>query len=124
MTLVDVVPIGTVASATGIPVSAVRYYDEIGLIASATRVGGKRRFHPATVGRVNFIRRAQEAGFTLGEISVLLDDEFGGWRSLVQQKIEELTERRDRLDAMIAMLEEMGRCGCEAVAACPRLVSC
>jgi MerR family redox-sensitive transcriptional activator SoxR len=36
--------IGDVAGRTGLAVTAVRYYDEIGLITATTRVGGKRRF--------------------------------------------------------------------------------
>ena len=58
---VDLLPIGEVARSTGLAVSAVRYYDEIGVITASARVGGKRRFDPDTVGRVSFIRRAQEA---------------------------------------------------------------
>ena len=63
MSAVALLPIGEVADSTGVTVSAVRYYDEIGVITATTRIGGKRRFDPDTVGRVSFIRRAQEAGF-------------------------------------------------------------
>ncbi|MCH7844229.1 MAG: MerR family transcriptional regulator [Acidobacteria bacterium] len=119
MSSTDLLPIGEVAKTTGISVSAVRYYEEIGVISSATRVGGKRRFDPATIGRVSFIRRAQEAGFSLEEIGTILDDETGIWRVLVDDKLIELIERRDRLDTMISMLAEIRECGCGAVAACP-----
>ena len=122
MSSVDLLPIGEVARTTGVTVSAVRYYDEIGIISAAARVGGKRRFDPETVGRVNFVRRAQEAGFSLEEIQTILDDEAGRWRDdLVEKKLVELVERRDRLDTMIGMVREIRACGCEAVAACPRL---
>lgn len=114
-------PIGEVARNTGVAVSALRYYDQIGVITASTRVGGKRRFDPDTVGRVSFIRRAQEAGFTLDEIRMVLNDEQGGWRGLVEDKMAELSERRDRLDVMIAMLGEIRDCGCEVVASCPRV---
>ena len=89
------------------------------MISSAARVGGKRRFDQATIGRVSFIRRAQEAGFSLEEIGTILDDETGIWRVLVDDKLIELIERRDRLDTMISMLAEIRECGCGAVAACP-----
>ncbi len=111
--------IGAVADATGLAVSAVRYYDEIGLVPAASRVGGKRRFRQDAVGRVAFIRRAQEAGFTLVEISLILDDTAGGWRDLVDSKVAELISRRSRLDQMIARLGEVRTCGCDAVAHCP-----
>ncbi len=120
MSAVALLPIGEVADSTGVAVSAVRYYDEIGVITATARVGGKRRFDPDTVGRVSFIRRAQEAGFSLEEIRTILDDAQGGWHDLVEEKLAELSERRDRLDTMIAMLGEIRDCGCEVVASCPR----
>ena len=119
----ELLPIGDVAEQTGVTVSAVRYYDEIGVITTAKRVGGKRRFDPTIVGRVSFIRRAQEVGFSLDEIRTVLDDEHGGWHEVVDQKQVELIERRDRLDTMIEMLREIRECGCEVVASCPRITS-
>ena len=62
-------------------------------------MGGKRRFDPATVGRVSFIRRAQEAGFTLDEIQMILDDDRGGWHSLVEDKLITLKQRAERVSA-------------------------
>ncbi len=117
----DLLSIGEVARSTGIAVSAVRYYDEVGLVSAVARVGGKRRFEPGTVGRVSFILRSREAGFSLDEIRLILGDEDGGWRHLVESKLVELAERRDRLDTMIGMLTEIRDCGCEVVAACPRI---
>ena len=117
MTL-ELLSIGKVASSTGVAVSAVRYYDEIGLIETSARVGGKRRFSPETVGRVNFVQRAQEAGFSLAEIRLILDDTAGDWRDLVDAKLNELVHRRAELDAMIEMLTEMRTCGCEVVSTC------
>jgi len=123
MTAADLLPIGKVAEGTGATVSAVRYYDDIGVISAAARIGGKRRFAPATIGRVSFIRRAQDAGFTLDEIRTLLDEENVEWRGLVDDKISELTSRRERLSTMLAMLGEMRDCGCEVVASCPKVAT-
>ena len=123
MSSADLLSIGEVARTTGVAVSAVRYYDEIGIISAAARVGGKRRFGPETVGRVNLVRRAQEAGFSLEEIQTILNDEDGRWRDdLIEHKLVELSKRRDRLDTMIAMVREIRDCGCQVVAACPRLI--
>ncbi len=123
MSSTRLLPIGEVAETTGIAVSAVRFYEEIGVISCAARVGGKRRFDPATIGRVSFIQRAQEAGFSLEEIGTILDDETGSWRVLVDDKLIELTERKDRLETMISMLAEIRECGCGAVASCPRVTT-
>lgn len=116
--------IGAVAERTGLSVSAVRYYDEIGVISASERVGGKRRFSEATIGRVNFIRRSQDAGFSLEEIRAMLDDTQGEWRSLVDDKIIEVTERRHQLGEMLDFLGEMRDCGCVVVTRCPRAVTC
>jgi len=123
MSSTRLLPIGEVAETTGIAVSALRYYEEIGVISSAARVGGKRRFDPATIGRVSFIQRAKEAGFSLEEIGTILDDETGTWRVLVDDKLIELTKRKDRLETMISMLAEIRECGCGAVASCPRVTT-
>ena len=116
--------IGAVADRTGLSVSAVRYYDEIGVISTAERVGGKRRFRETTVGRVNFVRRAQNAGFSLDEIRRLLDDTQGEWRTLVDEKIDELVERQRQLGEMVNLLGEIRTCGCDVVADCPSAASC
>ncbi len=116
--------IGKVADATGVTVSAIRYYDEFGLVEPLCRVGGKRQFHPDTIGRISFIRRAQEAGFTLNDIKQILNDQAGTWPDLVDRHLGDLLQRRAELDTMIAMLEEFQRCGCDVVAQCPRMNAC
>ncbi len=112
--------IGEVASSVGLKVSAVRYYDDIGLIETAVRVGGKRRYDQATVGRINFIQRAKGASFTLDEVQQILDDDAGNWQQLLTAKIAELQQRRDQLDTTISLLSEIQVCGCQVVATCPR----
>ena len=113
--------IGTLAGATGVAVSALRYYDEVGLITPTTRVGGKRRFGADAVGRVNFVRRAQEVGFSLDEIREILNDTAGTWPEVVADKLAALRSHRAELDTMIAMLDEIRVCGCRVVSECPRM---
>lgn len=115
--------IGEVASATGATIPAIRHYDALGLIQVGARVGGKRRFEAETVGRVNFVRRAQEAGFSLNEVRQILDDSSGVWHTLVEAKIAELVERRSRLADMMDMLAEIRDCGCRVVAECSQLIA-
>ncbi len=112
----ELLAIGKLADATGVSVSTLRYYDEIGLVAPSKRVGGKRRFQPDAVGRANFIRRARGVGFSLEEIADILDDSDGAWGKMV-----ELRSQRKELEVMITMLEEVRACGCRVVAECPRL---
>ncbi|MGI9659871.1 MAG: MerR family transcriptional regulator [Gaiellaceae bacterium] len=114
-------PIGEVARSAGVTVSAVRYYDEIGVISASTRVGGKRRFDPEAVGRVSFIKRCQQAGLSLEEIRTILDEQRDSWQALVEAKLAKLHERRANLDSMIELLTEFRDCGCKAVAKCPKV---
>ena len=112
--------IGELARQTGLTVSALRYYEERGLIVAASRCGGKRRFAAETRGRVLSIRRAQSLGFTLDEIRTLLDDSSGGWHALVDAKIVALTAKQEAIRTMLATLQELKACACAAPAKCSR----
>jgi MerR family redox-sensitive transcriptional activator SoxR len=117
----DTLSIGALSAETGVAISALRYYDELDLV-SASRVGGKRRFSHSTVGRVNFIRRAKQAGFSLAEIGEILDDRSGAWASTVDQKVAALRQRQVELAKMIDLLDEVRQCDCAVVAECERLI--
>ncbi len=119
MTEQALLPIGELAAATGVAVSALRHYDEIGVISPAERVGGKRHFSRDAIGRVNFVRRAQRIGFRLSEIRDILDDTSGETRELAAAKIDELRAQQAELAVMIDLLQEMMACGCQVVAECP-----
>lgn len=116
--------IGELSAATGVAVSALRHYDEIGVISAVERVGGKRRFSHETVGRVNFVRRAKRFGFSLAEIRDILDDTSGQARRLASIKRDELQVRKRELTIMIGLLDDMMACGCEVVARCPAVTDC
>jgi DNA-binding transcriptional MerR regulator len=114
-------PIGELAAATGVAVSALRHYDEVGVIATTARVGGKRRFSADAVGRVNFVRRAQSSGFSLAEIRDILNDTAGEAHQIVDDKLAALRDQQVELAMMIAMLEQMQTCGCQVIADCPAI---
>lgn len=65
--------IGQVATAAAVNVQTLRYYERVGLLPRpARRASGYRTYPGDTVRRVRFIKRAQDLGFTLGEIADLL----------------------------------------------------
>lgn len=65
--------IGDVAKRTGVPTPTIRYYEEIGLLPPPARSGaGYRHYDPNTVEELLFIRKAQALGFSLDEISEIL----------------------------------------------------
>jgi MerR family mercuric resistance operon transcriptional regulator len=104
--------IGGLAKAAGVGVETVRYYQRRGLLAEPPRPPREvRRYGPADLKRLRFIRSAQAAGFTLAEIKELIDldasDDRARARKLAQErvgaldaKIEALREARDALAAL------------------------
>ncbi len=65
--------IGELAERAGVSVQAVRYYERRGLLAAPLRrPSGYREYGPDALGRLHFIKRGQELGFTLTEIGELL----------------------------------------------------
>ena len=90
------VPIGELARRTGAATSALRYYERIGLLSPAERVGGKRHYTASSAERVALIRLYQDAGFTLAEIGRLLaagNWDRRGFGQLAERKIAELDTR-------------------------------
>src|SRR5438105_4761007 len=61
--------IGEVSARTGLPASALRYYEEIGLISSVSRHGLRRQFAPEAVLQLRLITMGKSAGFSLDEIA-------------------------------------------------------
>ena len=116
--------IGEVASQAGTTTSAIRYYEEIGLLPPPARVNGRRRYDRSAVQRLCVIERAQQAGFTLGEIRELFFGFMVGtspnarWEALAQRKLAELDEQLRRIRTMQGLLREGLRCGCLTMEQC------
>lgn len=104
--------IGALAKATEVGVETVRYYQRIGLIDEPKKpLHGFRRYPSNTVSRIKFIKRAQRLGFSLLEITDLLDLGSGHCHDVkiraeekcnfVEKQIRDLTRLRDTLKQMI-----------------------
>ncbi len=70
--------IGEVARQTGVRTSTLRYYEEIGLLPAPSRVNGQRRYDAGILQSLALIHVAQQAGFTVAEIQVLLNSILTG----------------------------------------------
>jgi Cu(I)-responsive transcriptional regulator len=69
----DTFSIGGLASATGTKVETIRYYERIGLLPQPGRTGGNYRAYARShLGRLSFIRRGRDLGFSLEEVRELL----------------------------------------------------
>lgn len=121
----DWLPIGQVADRSGVAPSALRYYEQEGLIRSERSAGGQRRFLRDVLRRVAFVKIAQQVGLTLDEIRTALaglpDDRTptradwtrlsASWRPILDQRIATLEHLRNDLDSCIG-------CGCLSLKAC------
>jgi MerR family mercuric resistance operon transcriptional regulator len=85
--------IGQLAHAAGVPTSTVRYYERIGLLFPKCRTAGNYRLYGAqALARLHFIRTAQATGFTLDDITALL--QLQGATSAACQEVQTLIEAR------------------------------
>lgn len=97
-----------VADETGLTPRAIRYYEEIGLLAPAARSEGAYRLYDAEdLARLRFIKGLREdAGFSLAEIRQLLEDEAARARFRVRlRSATDPAERREILEAAIAQVD-------------------
>ncbi|HEU4564453.1 MAG TPA: heavy metal-responsive transcriptional regulator [Gemmatimonadaceae bacterium] len=110
--------IGELARRAGVNVQTVRYYERRGLLDPPRRRASRyREYGPATLERLRFIRRAQELGFTLGEIVELLalrldpGTTAADVKARALQKIEEVDRRiRDLERIRHALAHLAGQC--------------
>lgn len=106
----DTLSIGGFARAAGVNVETIRYYQRQGLLDEPDKpLGGHRRYGISAVGRVRFIKRAQQLGFTLKEVKNLLLLEDGqscrATRLLAQYKLEMIEARLADLGRMRRLLK-------------------
>jgi len=119
--------ISDVARQAGLQASAIRYYEQIGLLPKPERESGQRRYDEAALYRLALIQRARQLGFTLAEIRELF---FGfrsvtpaseRWRALSRRKLAELGDLMKSIKTMQKLLHElMTRCRCTTLEQCGR----
>lgn len=120
----EAISIGAAARRAGVNSSTIRYYEGIGLLPRAPRVGGWRQFDPVIVDYVRVIRSAQQLGFSLEEIRTLLYGYPEGtapserWRAVAVKKLPEIDELIRRAMAMKRLLEAGLNCGCIRIEDC------
>ncbi|MEO8683548.1 MAG: helix-turn-helix domain-containing protein [Devosia sp.] len=119
-------PIGELAKRTNVKVPTIRYYEEIGLLASAPRTeGNQRRYGQSQVDRLNFIRHSRELGFEIDDIRELLAMTAAPQTSCHQvdsialNHLAEIDRRISRLNALRGELQRMvSECGHGRVCDC------
>lgn len=106
--------IGQLAKQAQVNIETIRYYERRGLVPEPPRrESGYRQYSPDTVGRIKFIKRAQELGFSLQEIEALLslrlDPETTSWdiKRRAQAKIADIEARIGDLERMKGALMKL-----------------
>ena len=121
----QVLSIGELARRAGLAPSAIRFYEQQGLMASQRSASGRRRYTRADLRRLAFIRAAQTLGLSLEEIRAALaslpegrtptkadwERLSRGWKALLDERIAAMTRLRDRLGSCIG-------CGCLSLKSC------
>jgi len=105
--------IGDVSRRTGVPPSTLRYYEQIGLIASVGRHGLRRQFDPEVLAQVALISWGKSAGFSLEDIAGMF-----GRDGRPELPRDEIHARADTIDAHIRNMEIL-RDTLRHVADCP-----
>lgn len=117
--------IGELARRTGLSVSAIRFWEEKGLVEALRTRGGQRRFLRSDIRRLSFALIAQQLGFSLEAIRVELaglprgrtptladwNRISHGFRRQLDARIAAMERMRDRLDKCIG-------CGCLSLRKC------
>ena len=121
----DILSIGYIAERTGLSVSAIRFYEEKGLITPHRNAGGHRRYMRSDIRRLSFVMVAQQMGFSIDQIRSYMKRLPEGrtptakdwkaisseFRDVLEQRIQSLSRLRDRLDGCIG-------CGCLSLQNC------
>jgi DNA-binding transcriptional MerR regulator len=113
--------IGELARRAGVTTSALRYYEELGLLPAPARISGQRRYPESAARLVAAILLYSDAGFTLAEQKALIAPRDGapGWRELAQRKLAELDEQIARAQAAREAISHGLRCPHEDITQCP-----
>ncbi|GAA3579083.1 redox-sensitive transcriptional activator SoxR [Amycolatopsis ultiminotia] len=117
--------IGQVAQRSGVPHTALRFYEEKGLISSERSAGNQRRYSRSILRRIAFIRAAQRVGLSLEDISSALATlpadhapTKADWARLSREWQTELDARIDALQRLRDRLTGCVGCGCLSLRSC------
>lgn len=121
----DLLPIGELARRTGLAVSAIRFYEDKGLIQSMRTMGNQRRFLRSDIRRLSFILIAQKLGLGLTEIETQLSTlpqgrtpTLSDWQKISRSMRFQIDKKIQLLSLTRAKLDECIGCGCLSLARC------
>ncbi|HCT77194.1 MAG TPA: redox-sensitive transcriptional activator SoxR [Micromonosporaceae bacterium] len=117
--------IGELSARSGVASSALRFYEQQGLISSTRTTGNQRRYDRAQLRRVSFIRIAQQVGISLDRIRQAMSElpdartpTKADWEKLSRQWQSELDDRIGMLERLRDNLTGCIGCGCLSLQSC------
>ncbi|MFJ5547550.1 MerR family transcriptional regulator [Streptomyces sp. NPDC093225] len=111
--------IGRLADITGVPASAIRYWERHRLLPTPDRESGQRRYPPEAAERITVLRTCQQAGLTLAEIGEF-QREQPHREAMIRAKLSEIEQRRVDLDHAHELLTHALKCSEEDIVRCPK----
>lgn len=121
----ELLTVGEVARRAGMATSAVRFYEQQGLITSTRTPGNQRRYPRHVLRRISIIQAAQRFGVTLTEVATILADlpedrmpSKADWTRLSRRWHAQLESRRREIEHLEAELTGCIGCGCLSLATC------
>jgi DNA-binding transcriptional MerR regulator len=114
--------IGELARRAGVATSALRYYEELGLLLPAARISGQRRYRESAVGLVGIILLLRDVGFSLAEQRAFMASRAaapGDWQRLARRKRAELDDQIARAQAAREAIDHALACPHEDIFGCP-----
>lgn len=118
--------IGQVAKESGLAASAIRFYEQAGVLPKPIRIGGRRQYDPSILERLAVLERAKACGFSLAETRQLFYGFREGtapserWQTMARRKIAELDELVRKIAATRELL--LRPCACKDLSECGRRI--
>jgi DNA-binding transcriptional MerR regulator len=114
--------IGELACRAGVATSALRYWEELGLLPAPARISGQRRYPASAAGHVGVIMLLRDAGFTLAEQKVFMASHAAApddWRRLARRKLAELDQQIANAQTAREAIDHALRCPHKDILECP-----
>ena len=119
------ITIGQLAARTGVAVSAIRFYEDKGLVHAVRTAGNQRRFLRSDIRRVSFVVIAQRLGLALHEIEEQLASlpqgrapTLSDWQNVSRRMRFEIDQRINLLSRARNQLDQCIGCGCLSLSKC------
>jgi len=118
--------IGELARRAGVATSALRYWEELGLLPAAARISGQRRYPESAAGLVGIILLLRDVGFSLAEQKAFMASRAvgpGDWQCLARRKLAELDDQIAKAQTARQAIDHALRCPHEDLLGCPNFAS-